>query len=124
MAQYVSFENNWEGLKFHCPACGSEVCSTDGNFTQTPCEHLFFCWIDECGEFENASEEFLNLKEANSEDEDDCEGLHGAPWNEDFLNKLPDDVVMFGIEHHGMACGPVCTTVVYAIKFPTMKEEG
>jgi hypothetical protein len=110
MSQYISIDQAWESPKFHCPACGAEVFSVDGEPTDKPCEHLLFSWIDQVGEFYNASDEIKKILK------DDEDGLR--PNEEEFILRCPDNTVLFALESCGMACGPVSLTVIHAIKFP------
>lgn len=118
MAQYITIENNWQGAAFHCPACGELVFTERGEPTNKPCSHLLFSWISEIGEFHNAADEIGAFLES-----DEMSKMSLAPWDEGFLEKLAETAVVFGFELHGMACGPVCTTVVHAIKFPSPQND-
>jgi hypothetical protein len=51
MAQYITIQNFWESPKFHCPVCGAEVFTENGEPTDKPCEHVLFSWIDQVGDF-------------------------------------------------------------------------
>jgi hypothetical protein len=110
MAQFVTIQNNWDSAKFHCPACGAEVFTGDGEATDKPCEHVLFSWIDAVGDFYNAAEALKELLE----DEDSW----SYPSDEEFLSRCPDTAVLFALEHSGMACGPVSLTAIHAIEFP------
>ena len=52
--QRVSIEMNWEGSRFHCPACGAEVFNDEGE-TSNPCSHLLFTWVSEVGDMDYVS---------------------------------------------------------------------
>jgi hypothetical protein len=117
MAQYITIENNWQGAAFYCPACGKPVFTERGEPTNKPCPHLLFSWINEIDEFYNA-DDIRDFLERNEKSE-----MRLAPWDEEFLESLPEAAVLFGFELHGMACGPVCTTVVHAIRFPSPEND-
>lgn len=108
MAQYIHIKQTWEDTIFHCPVCGQVVCK-EGEFTDKPCKHLLFSWVDQVGEFENLAPEIGPLVE--SED-------FFLLSDEEFLEKCPDTAVLFALESKSMACGPVYCTVVHAINFP------
>lgn len=110
MAQYITIQNFWESPKFHCPVCGAEVFTENGEPTDKPCEHVLFSWIDQVGDFYNAADEVNGLLE-------DDENWF-SPSDEEFLSRCPDTAVLFALESSGMACGPVSLTVIHAIKFP------
>jgi hypothetical protein len=118
VAQYITIENNWQRAVFHCPACGKPVFTERGEPTNKPCSHLLFSWINEIGEFYNAAAEIGDFLKDNEKSD-----MRLTPWDEEFLVNLPETAVLFGFELHGMACGPVCTTVVHAIKFPSAEDE-
>jgi hypothetical protein len=118
MAQYITIENNWQGAAFHCPACGNPVFTERGEPTNKPCSHLLFSWINEIGEFHNVADEIGDSLEGHEKNE-----LRLAPWDDEFLESLPETAVLFGFELHGMACGPVSTTVVHAIRFPSPEND-
>jgi hypothetical protein len=44
------------------------------------------------------------------------------PWEEEFLKVLEDRDVIFSLASSGIACGPVSTTVVAAIRFESDGE--
>jgi hypothetical protein len=108
MAQYIQIEQMWEDTNFYCPVCGKIVCKK-GEFTEKPCKHLLFSWIDQVGEFENLDPSLETLVE--SED-----FFH--PSDQEFLDKCPDTAVLFAFDARTMACGPVSCIVVHGIKFP------
>lgn len=108
MAQYIDIKQTWEDTVFHCPVCGAMVCE-HGEMTTKPCAHVLFSWVDQVGEFTNIVPELKPIVE----DED---FFH--PSDEEFLEKCPDNAVLFALESKSMACGPVYCTVVHAIKFP------
>ena len=114
MAQTVEIENFWNGVAFYCPACGAEVYSPDGQGAASPCEHLLFSWIDAVGEFENPNPNLSTLIERLTSDD----GYEPSPFDDAFLEGLPDNSVLFSMIHHGTACGPVSMTVLHAIQFP------
>ena len=110
MGKYVSIQQEWQSPKFHCPACGAEVFTENGEPADKPCEHVLFSWIDQVGDFYNTAEEVGEL----IEDDENWFSLS----TEDFLSRCPETAVLFALEVSGMACGPVRLTVVHAIKFP------
>lgn len=112
MSQYVTIQNYSGSPKFHCPACGAEVFTEDGEHTKKPCEHVLFSWIDQVGEFYNTADEIRDLVE-------DDESWF-CPSDEEFLTRCPGTAVLFALESSGMACGPVSLTVIHAIKFPEL----
>jgi hypothetical protein len=110
VTQYIEIQKRWVSHNFHCPVCGAEVFSEDGEPTGDPCQHVLFSWIDEVGEFYNAADEVKPILE------DDENWL--SPSDEEFLSRCPDTAVLFALESSGIACGPVSFTVIHAIKFP------
>ncbi len=54
--QRVSIEMNWEGSRFHCPACGAEVFNDEGE-TSNPCSHLLFTWVSEVRDVTSSTNE-------------------------------------------------------------------
>ncbi len=118
MTQIVNIDNYWQGLKFCCPACGSEVFTANGEPAAEPCEHVVFSWIGDADEFYNPSQQVERMiTKAGKSDE-----FYPSPYEEDFQQTLPDNTVMFALTEHGMACGPVSWTVVHAIEFPEAEE--
>jgi len=114
MAQLIEIENIWSGPQFCCPVCGKEVYSVNGEGTSKPCDHLLFSWIDVVGEYENSSiETKKTLKLLSDED-----GYEPSPCEDEFLNAMPENAVLFAFTEHGFACGPVSTTVIHGIQFP------
>ena len=73
-----------------------------------------FSWIDAVGDYENAHAKIESLLSRFDRDED----TDPCPDDDDFLNGLPEDAVLFAFTHHGMACGPVSTTIIHGIRFP------
>lgn len=114
MAQLVEIDNFWNGVAFYCPACGAEIYAPEGQGTQSPCEHLLFSWIDAVGEYENPHSEVATLLEKLTAEDD----YEPSPFDDNLLEGLPDNSVLFSLTHHGMACGPVSTTVMHAVRFP------
>jgi hypothetical protein len=80
---------------------------------------VFFSWIDAVGEYYNPSSEIQRMVEECEE----ADEFEPSPCDDGFLQKLPDNAVLFALTEHGMACGPVSTTVVHGIKFPIGDEE-
>ena len=114
MAQLVEIDNIWSGPQFCCPVCGNEVYGTNGEGTSKPCEHLLFSWIDQVGEYENSSTETRKtLKQLSDED-----GYEPSPYDDEFLNAMPESSVLFALTEHGFACGPVSLTIIHGICFP------
>ncbi len=116
MAQLVEFDNLWNGTEFHCPACGAEIYTADGEPTSSPCPHLMFSWLDAVGEYDNPSSDIKSLLKQLS-DADDY-GYEPCPHDDELLDALPDDAVLFALTQHGMACGPVSSTIIHAVRFP------
>jgi hypothetical protein len=110
MPQYISIDQCWDSPRFNCPACGAEVFSVDGEPTDKPCEHLMFSWIDQVGEFYNASDEINEIIQSSEE--------RLTPDDEEFISSCPDNAVLFALKSCGMACGPASLTVIHAINFP------
>lgn len=110
MGQYIKIQSCWESSKFHCPVCGAEVFTANGEPTDKPCEHVMFSWISEVGDFYNVAEQ------VNSILEDDENWV--SPSEEGFLSRCPDTAVLFALEFSSMSCGPVSLTLVHAINFP------
>lgn len=115
MAQIIEIENTWQGAKFCCPACGKAVFTEDGVPTDTPCEHVLFSWINEVGDYYNPCSDIVKLLQK-SEEEDE---FMPSPYDEEFQDSLPETAVLFALSEHGIACGPVCTTIIHAITFPS-----
>jgi len=40
------------------------------------------------------------------------------PADKEFLERCPDNTVLFALDTVGLACGPWTLTVIHAIKFP------
>lgn len=119
MAQIIEIENYWQGTKFCCPACGKEVFTEDGGPALKPCEHVLFSWISEVGEIYNPSAQVQRLMdESEARDE-----MPPSPYDDELVDALPDNAVLFALTEHGMACGPVSLTVVHAINFPQHDRE-
>ncbi len=119
MAQYIEIEDAWRTTKFCCPACGQEVCSEDGEFADKPCEHVLFSWINEVGEYYNPCPEIQRMVEESERTDE----LESCPFDEEFQQLFPDNAILFAFTSHGMACGPVSTTVVHGIRFPHIDDE-
>lgn len=123
MAQYLQLEQVWDSPRFHCPACGSLVFTERGEPTEKPCPHLLFSWISETGTLYNVSTEasqvIHDLDDSDGEEvEEEDAGVFFFPNDEDFLNRLPEEAVVFGFEMCEYACGPSSFTIVHAICFP------
>lgn len=119
MAQYVEIENVWYGTKYCCPVCGAIVFTSNGEPTADPCEHVLFSWIDAVSDFYNPAPEIERLAQQ-AEQADECGPI---PSDDIFLESLPDNEVLFAFTDHGIACGPVSTTVIHGIRFPVDEEE-
>lgn len=106
----LDFHDEASGL--HCPLCGVAIVVPEEDiFT---CPHLLFAWIDVVGDFldEQTRPEIRELACCEEEDE------FYSPLDEEFLAKCPRNTVVFALTEHGMACGPVSTTVAVGFKFP------
>ena len=114
MAQYIEITNVWGGVSFCCPVCGAEVFTESGEPTHTPCDHVLFSWIDAVGDYYNAAPELRQLLQRSEENDE----LEPSPSDNDFTELFPDNVILFALTEHGIACGPVSTTVVHGIRFP------
>ena len=118
--QMVSITVNWNGSRFHCPACGAEVFDDEG-CTQNPCPHLLFTWDSEAGAMGHCStalsEEILRADEPDEEDRDDDREAP-TPCDPEFVSLLEERDVVFCLEFSGMACGPCGFTVAVGIRFP------
>lgn len=51
------------------------------------------------------------------------EELEPGACDAELLDKLPESAVVFAFTEHGLACGPVSTTVVHCIEFPPEEDE-
>lgn len=107
----IDFEEG--GAPFHCPVCGTQLVVPDEELRS--CPHLLFAWIDVVGDFEEelTRPEIRTLAESLDEDE-----VGVSPYEDAFLNKLPRNSLAFALTEHGIACGPVSTTLVVGVQFP------
>lgn len=110
MDQYLEIESCWDVAAFHCPVCGRVVFTEEGDATKNPCEHVLFSWINQVSEYYNPAEVVQMLL--------DDEDAKLSPWDDEFLERCPESVVLFGFTSYGMACEPVSPTIVHGIRFP------
>ena len=81
-------------------------------YVESPCDHLMFRWISEDPKFERVSSQIEGvLEEMEHVAEKDDEGVP-APWEPEFLKRLPDGIVVFSFS----ATPPSGITVVLGIK--------
>ena len=118
MAQYIEITKVWNGTKYCCPVCGSEVFDDNGEPTGRPCKHVLFSWIDAVGDYYNPALEIQRLIQQWEETDE----FGPSPSDDEFLKLLPENSVLFALTEHGMACGPVSITVVHGIRFPSDDE--
>jgi hypothetical protein len=99
------FENN-----FYCPVTGAHILGEE-HFEPSPA--TVFALLDETNELEHGSEEHIKLWESLRDSEEDSEEAFKK-----FREKLGgESTVCFSITTHGMACGPVSSTIHIAIDF-------
>lgn len=118
MAQLVEINGVWSGATFHCPACGEPVFIC-GEPALECCPHVMFSWIDMVGDYYNVSKSFRQI----IKQYEDSDELEPGACDTELLDKLPENAVAFAFTEKGLACGPVSTTVVHCIEFPSEKDE-
>jgi hypothetical protein len=92
---------------FHCPVTGQRITSDE---TYEPSPAMVFMYLDEIGEFQDIDPDLQEVfDEVESEFGDEL-------WPDELFAKFCDRIqseglVCFEIATHGMACGPVSSTV-------------
>ena len=124
--QFVQIESCWDGVRFHCPACGAEVFDDQG-VTHKACSHLLFTWFSETGDMDHVSSELaepLRRDEAYHQRREELEAQDEnyeeppRPDDPQYAQALEDNDVVFCLSYGGMACGPCGGYAVIAIRFP------
>ena len=116
--QIISIKINWDGVRFHCPACGAEIFDDQGVTTKA-CSHLLFTWFSELGEMDHVSPALSeNLRRIAAEMDDEEDEDLPNPCDPDYAKLLEDEDVVFCLDSSGMACGQCGMTVAIGIRFP------
>lgn len=108
-------------FNFFCPITGSRILGDD-HFEASPATVFVYC--QEASDFDSLSEPYKSIWETIvdlGEDDDSCDDL----WQR-FCKQLAEEhpnVLIFGFTTHGMACGPVSSTIYIAIDFAYVGDE-
>jgi hypothetical protein len=101
---------------FFCPVTGNQILGAE---LFEPSAATVFAILDESCTMEHGSEEHIALWDSLVESEEDAQAAF-----EKFREKLGgDSTVCFSITTHGMACGPVSSTIHIAIDFNYIEDE-
>ena len=110
------------GYSFFCPVTGKQIIGPE-HFEASPA--TAFVFSADANDFDHLASELQPIWDAilDGEDEDD-EDFDGDQF-ETFREKVKDmpNLVLFGLTSHGIACGPVSSTVFIAIDFAYTGEE-
>ena len=102
--QTIKLDLSNSDFSFFCPVTGKRIVGPE---CFEPSAATVFTYLDEIGEFEHLSDELKKVAEA-LEDAD----VDMFDFFESFSQQIKSDsVVSFEITTHGMACGPVSSTV-------------
>lgn len=119
--QIVNVEMDMD-FSFFCPITGKLIIGPDF-FEASPA--TAFVFSPEANDFDHLTPELRPVWEAIVEgDEDEDEDFDGD-YFEKFREKVQNEpsLVLFKLRSHGIACGPVSSTVLIAVDFAYSSEE-
>jgi hypothetical protein len=104
-----------QSFTFHCPITGALILSADG-FEPSAATAFSFC--PEAGDFDMAGRSLRSLWRTLNDRYGDDEFFPDL-WRRFCrrLAKRKPEIVIFGFTSHGMACGPVSSTIYLGIDF-------